>query len=84
MGIDKNDNNAFAHYNMAIEYINRGESIIGIEKLYFVGKMYFKMKEYNKVVQVINELLTMQEEGFNVEKELKSLKDKIDSVFVEA
>tara|TARA_Y100000294_G_C8541647_1_gene331452 strand:+ start:21 stop:1232 length:1212 start_codon:yes stop_codon:yes gene_type:complete len=84
MGIDQNYENPFAHYNMAIEYINKGDFDIGIEKLYLVGKMYLKEEKYNKVVLVINELGTMQKEGFDVKKELEDLKSEMDKLFMEA
>ena len=83
MGIDQNYENSFAHYNMAIEYINRGDYDIGIKKLYLVGKMYLKEQKYSKVVLVINELETMQKEGFDVGIKIENLKTELNNIFLE-
>lgn len=63
MGIDINKNNSFAHYNMAIEYYNRGELDKSVKKLIDSGNSYSIEGRKDKLLMVISTLDAIEKEG---------------------
>jgi len=73
MALDRNPDNSFAHYNMAIEFLNSGKTPQAIKKLYDSGNSYMKESRYDKAIMVINTLESLQTNNFDVGNKVELL-----------
>lgn len=67
MGIDIDKNDSFAHYNMAIEYYNRGELEKSVIKLVDAGNSYLIQERKDKLLMVISTLDAIKKEGIVID-----------------
>jgi len=73
MALDRNPDNSFAHYNMAIEFLNQGKTSKAVTKLYDSGNSYMKESRYDKAIMVINTLESLQTNNYDVGNRLELL-----------
>ena len=73
MALDRNPDNSFAHYNMAIEFLNSGKTPQAIKKLYDSGNSYMKESRYDKAIMVINTLESLQTNNYDVGNKVELL-----------